>query len=364
MKVQILQENLSHSLSLASRFVSTKAQLPILSNILLRASGTKLTICATNLETSLTTSIGAKVNQEGEITVPARVLSDLVINLPKGAIVLETDKEQLNIKSEQFSGNVLGLNSSEFPVLPSKTDKTAVEIATNDFIKALSQVVFSSSPDITRPVLTGVLFIIGDEVTQLVATDGFRLSRKTINIKSKTSGKVIVPKGALIEFARIFAGEDKIYLEIREEDKQVIFSSGDTVLSSRVIEGDLPPYEKIIPKQSAISVRVYKEELLRGIKVAQVMARDAGYVGKMEIKRDLLEISAESSKSGSQKMGIEAKVEGGELEIMYNLHFVEEFLNIVAGDEVLIELNDPGSPGVFKDISDSGFLHLIMPVKL
>lgn len=365
MKVEVLQENFAKALSLTSRFVSSRAQLPVLSNVLLSAKGTKLHLSATNLEISLSTSIGAKVEEEGEITIPARVLTDLITNLSKGPLTLSANKEQLEISSIHFSGNILGLNSSEFPKVPS-TINSANSIETKDFIKALNQTTFSSSSDITRPILTGVLFTTDkDNNLQLVGTDGFRLSRKEIKLKQPLSfGKVIVPKTALLELPRIFSDDNTISFEIREEEKQILFGNGDTVLSSRVIEGDFPPYEKIIPTDSKIEVKLSKDELLRAVKVASVIARDNGYVAKIVIKEGTLEINSESSSSGSQNVEVEAKVEGGTLEILYNIHFVEEFLNVVDGEEIVIYLTGSESPGVLRDSSDTNLLHLIMPVKV
>ena len=366
MKIEVLQENLSKALSLTSRFVSTRAQLPVLSNVLLSAKGTKLHLSATNLEISLSTAIGAKVEEEGEITIPAKVFTDLISNLSKGPLTLISEKEQLTIKSSHFDGNILGLNPSEFPVVPSKLGSTNA-IQTNDFIKALSQTTFSSSSDVTRPILTGVLFTTDDKTSalQLVGTDGFRLSRKIINLKEPLSfGKVIVPKTALLELSRIFNDEEKLGFEVDQENKQVLFGNGDTILSSRLIEGDFPPFEKIIPTEAIIEVKLSKDELLRATKVASVIARDNGYVGKINIKPDALEISAESSSSGNQKVVVEAKVEGGEMEILFNLRFLEEFLNVVDGEEISISLINSDSPGVFRDTSTTDLLHLIMPVKV
>lgn len=372
MKIEVLQENLAKALALTSRFVSSRAQLPVLSNVLLQTSGTKLQLSATNLEISLSTSIGAKVEEEGSITIPAKVLTDLISNLPHGPLSLSAEKEQLTINSAHFNGNILGLNPSEFPQIPSKLAQNN-SIETKDFIKALSQTTFSSSSDVTRPILTGVLFTTDDKTNslQLVGTDGFRLSRKIIKLKESLSfGKVIVPKTALLELARIFSDQDSIGFEVDEENKQVLFGSGDTVLSSRLIEGDFPPFEKIIPSESVISVKLSKDEFLQAVKVASVIARDNGYVGKLIIKENVLEITTESSSSGSQKVEVEAKVEGlpaqagGVMESLYNLHFIEEFLNSVNGEEITISFIDSDSPGVFRDSSDENYLHLIMIVKV
>src|SRR3990170_6677629 len=160
MKTTVLQETFSKALNNASRFSSTRAQLPILGNILLRASKTKLTVAATNLEISTSVSVGAQTEKEGEITVPGRVLSEIVTNLSSGNILLEAEKEQLKIKAGSFSGSVLGINASDFPEVPHTINsKGAITLSQKDFSQALSSVIFASSVDETRPTLTGVLLL-------------------------------------------------------------------------------------------------------------------------------------------------------------------------------------------------------------
>jgi len=365
MKLLVLQENFSKALQLSSRFVSTRAQLPVLSNVLLKSNKTKLFLLATNLEISIATSIGAKVEADGSITIPARTLSDIVSNLPKGALTLETKDEHLSIEMQNFDATLMGISSSEFPSIPETIPQTAFHIKREEFTKALSQVVFSASSDETRPVLTGVLFTTLGDTLVLVGTDGHRLSQKKINLPdAQKVPNAIVPKSALLEVTRFGADEEMLSFAVNNEDKQVLFGSGDTVLSSRLIDGEFPPFEKIIPKQSTVTVRVDHAELLRAVKVASVFARDSGYIGKMKVLSDKIEITAESSKSGSQKMSVDAKVEGDGIEVMYNLRFVEEFLQVVSGSEITISLTDSNAPGLFQDSSDKSFLHLIMPVKI
>jgi DNA polymerase-3 subunit beta len=365
MKLLVLQENFSKALQISSRFVSNRAQLPVLSNVLLKSNKTKLFLLATNLEISIATSIGAKVETDGSITIPARTLSDIISNLSKGTLTLSTEDEHLSIEMQNFDATLMGISASEFPSIPETIPSTAFHIKREEFAKALSQVVFSASSDETRPVLTGVLFTASGDTLVLVGTDGHRLSQKKIDLPdAQKVPKTIVPKSALLEVSRIGTDEEDLTFAVNAEDKQVLFGSGDTVLSSRLIDGEFPPFEKIIPKQSTVVVRLDHAELLRAVKVASVFARDSGYVGKMKVLSDKIEITAESSKSGNQKMSVDAKVEGESLEVMFNLRFIEEFLQVVSGSEITIGLTDSNSPGVFQDSSDKSFLHLIMPVKI
>ncbi len=369
MKLQVLQENLAKALSITSRFTSTKAQLPVLANILLSTKKNKLVVSATNLEISISLSIGAKVKKEGEITVPARIISDLVTNIASGTLSLSSEKEHLKISSPNFSSTVSGMNSSDFPSVPQEVGRGAISFTKDKFIDALSHVLFAASIDETRPVLTGVLLIFDKGKLTLVATDGFRLSRKRVSFKSlKGSSKIqriILPKNSLSELTRLSDDEEFVKLSVKEGESQVVFGANNAVLASRIIEGEFPDFEKIIPKETNFKVNLDREELLRTVKLASVFARDSANVVKLSVKKGQVEVSAENSQSGSQVAQVDAKVEGGKegMEIAFNYRFLEEFLNSVKSEEIQIELSNASSPGVFTDPKDADFLHLVMPVR-
>lgn len=372
MKLQILQENLSKALTVASRFSSTKAQLPILGNILLSVQKTKVLVSSTNLEVSVAIAVGAKVEEEGEISIPSKTISEVVINLPKETINLSAEKEQLKISASNFSSTVLGMNASDFPKIPSSVGREkAIAISKKDLVTALSQVVFATSVDETRPVLTGVLFIWNKDNLSLVATDGFRLSQKKIKVETPAEfPRIILPKMILSEIARSGEDDGEILLDLKDKDKQIVFGVGDITLSSRLLEGEYPDFEKIIPKKSGVNVLVDKEEFLRTVKLASVFARDSANIIKIKVLKDSLKVTAESGSSGSQETKIDAKVETTDpslasgFEIAFNYRFLEDFLHSVSGEEVKMEFSGENGPGVFTDTHDSSYLHLIMPVKV
>jgi DNA polymerase-3 subunit beta len=369
MKLQVLQENFSKSLSVASRFSSSKVQLPVLANILLTAKKNKLLIQATNLETSISLSVGAKIEKEGDITIPARVLTDLVTNIGPGQLILESDKEQLTIKASGFNSTIAGMNTSDFPDIPTTAGGDSFKMSAADIAGALSKVLFAVSVDETRPVLTGVLFVIKGGKLNMVATDGFRLSVNTINIGVKsTNEKLILPKNALSELARLSTDENDIVFSYKKSESQAISEISDAVLTSRVIEGEFPDYERIIPKDSATKISVDKDDMLRSVKLASVFAKDSANVIKLSVKKTSISVSAESSQSGNQETSVDAKVEGDldkkGLTIAFNYRFLEDFLNSVENKDVSVELNEANSPAIFKDPEDKNFLHIIMPVKV
>lgn len=370
MKLTVLQENLANALAITSRFTSSRAQLPVLANILFSTGKTKLKLSATNLETSAAVNLGAQIKEDGEITVPAKVIAEIVANLPPGPLDLESDKEHLKIKTQNFSSKVLGMNSADFPKVPQTIDPTeSLSLPKEELLLALNQVLFAVSADESRPILTGVLFLFAKESLSLVATDGFRLSQKKIGLKKAvTIKKMVLPKNPLIEITRLSEGAQDVKMALKEKENQVVFGIGETILSSRVLEGEFPDYEKIIPKSSSIKVRLDKEELLRAVKLASVFARDSANIVKIKVKKDSIRLAAESSQAGNQEMEVEAKTDGDlpaeGFEISFNYKFLEEFLRAIEGEEVRMEFADSSSPGVFTDPKDPDFLHLIMPVKI
>lgn len=365
MKLQILQENLTKAVSQASRFTSAKAQLPVLGNILLSCRKTKIYIMSTNLEISVSSGVGAKVEEEGELSIPSRVLNDLISNLPKETITLESDKEQLKVVSSGFSSTVLGMASTDFPKIPTTIGKDdAFSLPKKEFTEALSHVTFAVSTDETRPVLTGVLISILKGEMSLVATDGFRLSRRVINVSSEKDLKIVVPRLILTELLKDSGEGSEILFNYNEKDKQAIFGMDDVILTSRLLEGEYPDFEKIIPKQSVVNVRVDKEEFQRAIKLASVFARDAANVIKIKVLKESIKVLAEGS-SGNQEAKVDAKIEkqDGDFEISFNFRFVEDFLHSMKGEELVMEFSGVSTAGVFKDSADPSYLHLIMPIR-
>jgi DNA polymerase III subunit beta len=373
MKLQVLQEDLKNAANIGIRFISTRSTLPILGNFLLIAEKTSLRIEATNLEMSVSIKLGAVVEEEGKMTLPAKTFTDLILNLEKGQINLSEVKEKLDIVGNGFEASIATQPANDFPTIPvDLDDKLSFTLGGQTLINALSKILFSVSTDETRPVLTGVLFVFdapeatNSSTLSLVASDGFRLSRITLKLDREIKAKnIIIPKNSLLELLKIGKTEKEIKFQLKESENQLIIKVGEMVLSTRLIDGNFPDFQKIIPLNSATKISLNKNDLSRGLKLAGVFARaeDSGIV-KMSILENEVELSSENAKFGKQKNKIEASVEGGTLDVLYNFKFVEDFLNIIEGNNIEIKLTDGGSPGIFVDPKDESFLHLIMPVKV
>lgn len=369
MKFNVLQEDFSKALSLTSRFTSNRTQLPVLANILLEAGKNTLQISSTNLEISCLVSIGAQIQKQGVLTVPSRTIADVLNNLPSGQVSLTSSKEQLEIKSQKYKSMVSGMNANDFPSIPKSAGKGVIKIEKQEFSKALQQTLFSVSIDETRPILTGILMFSKANNLYLVATDGFRLSQKQIKFKDlKAFKKVVIPRNVLNEISRMQTEKKDMSFSYKESDSQVIFDMDNVVLSSKILEGEFPNYEGIIPKQTKIKILLDREELKRAIKLASVFARDSANVVKFYLKKGKLEILSESKTSGQQKTSLDIKFEKGkgskDFEIAFNYRFLEEYLSSIESEEVSIEFSGQNAPGVFTDPKDNSYLHLIMPVKI
>lgn len=369
MKISILQENLNKGLATVSRSIATKATLPILANILLSTDKGQLRLSATNLETGINLWLGAKIEKEGAIAIPARFLTEFIASLPPEKIDLEVKETTLILFSGAFKASITGMAPGEFPQIPSGSKETILVFEKEELSKALSQVAFAAASDEGRPVLTGVLVRALDKQISLVATDGYRLSLKKLKVgEGKIKESLIIPAKTLVEVSRISQevkdDEKEIKMSKAKGESQVVFSLPGVEIASRLIEGEFPDFEKIIPSTSEVQAVFDKEEFLRSVKIASIFAREQANIIKFKIGKEGVVISAESPQVGSNESQIGAKIEGKDLEIAFNFRFLLDFLNSVSGEEVIFEATGPLNPGVFKIAGDESFLHIIMPVRI
>jgi DNA polymerase-3 subunit beta len=365
MLLSLLQENFNTALSHVSRFVSTKSQLPILNHLLLSSDNGRLKLSATNLEMGINYWIGAKIETEGTLCLPAKDITEFISYLPSGKVDLSLNSQNLlTVNSPKASSTFATLPPTDFPEIPSLDPTTAFEFDYSPLFESVSQVVFSAATDDSRPVLTAVLCHFTPEGLTIVATDGFRLSVKTIKSTHKEDQTLLIPAKSLQEILKLSKASDKIKIGLTPDRHQVVFVLEDSELVSRLIDGDYPAYERIIPSSSATKVLINKDELAQAIRLASVFARQSANVVRFSIKNNTLELSANAPQVGQNQISVDAKVEGEPLDIAFNYKFVSDFLSIAKGTEISLELNQSLTPGIFRDLSDPDFLHIIMPVRL
>jgi DNA polymerase-3 subunit beta len=372
MKLSLLQENLNIALSSVSRFVALKAQLPILSNILFSTDSGRLKLSATNLELGINYWLGAKIADEGSFTIPAKEITEFVSYLPTGKLDLELNPQSLlEVASAKAQSTFTTIPAADFPVLPSLNEKTSLEIDLNVLSDTISQVAFAAAADDSRPVLTAVLCRFSVDSLSLVATDGFRLSLKEIKLvnplvlpKGQENLTFLIPSRSLLEVAKLAKSTKKLKFGLSSDAHQLIFVLEDLELVSRLIEGEYPDYQRIIPESFATKIHLDKNEFAQAVKIASVFARESANVVKLSIKSSSIDVSANATQIGQNKATVDARVEGEPLEIAFNYKFISDFLASCKGNEVVIQLNEPLTPGLFQDVADPHFTHIIMPVRI
>lgn len=365
MLVKILQENLLRALIRTGRILSTKPQLPVVQNVLLQTKEGRLRVITTNLETTEVVWVGAKVEKEGEICVSARVLAEFVTTIPAETVQLQVVDGGLSISCAGFRATIPGVPAKEFPPVPATGGKEKEKLEKNVFISSLGLVLFSAATDEGRPVLTGARLLTEGEKTTIMATDGYRLSIKSVPFKGKEPLDMIVPARALGEAVKA-SGEEKEVKEFsfaKTDGGQLAFFIGDTEIITRLIDGEYPSVDKIIPTNFTTRALFDKETLLRAVKSAAVFARDNANIVQIALENQTAMISAQSSQTGQNQIEVSAKVDGDGGEIAFNSRFLLEFLTNFPEPEVLFEMTGSLNPGVFRPVKDDSFIHIIMPVR-
>ncbi len=370
MKLSLLQENFSTALSNVSRFVSTRSQLPILSNIFLSTNNGQLKLSATNLELGISCWIGAKIDSEGSLTIPAKEITEFVSYLPPGRLDLEVNTSNLlTVSSPKAQSTFTITPPGDFPLTPSLDANQSIDLDMSILRESVSQIVFSAATDDTRPVLTAVLCRFTSNQLTLAATDGFRLSLKEIKLVNPISLPsdnltLLIPGKSLSEITKLSRNDKKLTLGLSVDEHQLIFVLDGLELASRLVEGEFPDYQRIIPSSFNTRLTLNKEELSQAVRIASVFARESANIIRFGVSGSHVEVSANAPQIGQNKTTVEAKVEGGNLDIAFNYKFVSDFLSVCKGDELVIELNESLSPALFRDQSDPQFTHIIMPVRL
>lgn len=369
MKLSCLQENLSAGVSVVSRSVATKGSLPVLSNILLQTEAGRLKLSATNLETGIVTWVGAKIEKEGALTIPARILSDLISSLGPGKLELNTEGQILSIEAVSVHSKINGVAAEEFPSLPVTDGDPLLQIDPKVFSEAVKLVGFAAAADESRPILTGVLIKSQGSILTLVAVDGFRLSERKITLPAepKKEFSLVIPARTLSEVARLVSGsEDLLSLYLPDQENQIIFKTAAFEISSRLLEGEFPDYEKIIPKSFQTTATMVADELVKAVRLAAIFAKDSANIVKMKFLPDQgkLFLSANTAEVGENETEIESKVEGEAGEIAFNAKYLIDCLSNISCEKVIINFGGPLSPGLVRMEGREDFLHLVMPVRI
>lgn len=366
MKISCTQAKLNKGLSIVSRIVGTRTTLPVLSNIYLEAKGGQLKLSATDLEIGVTTSIGAKVDEEGSLTVPARLVSDFIAANSDENLNLESKATTLHLKSQRYEANIKGIDSSEYPVLPEIAKDSLVELPVSDFIRAISEVVVACATDDTRPVLSGIYFKFEPDNLFLVATDSYRLAEKKISVPGlNTEKEFIVPARTMQEILRIASSSEGLAkIGISATDNQVSFSVGDTQVISRLIEGQFPNYKQIIPTAFKSTAEIDLKEFSSAIKMASLFARQGGNNVKIRFSGTEVVITSIADQVGDNVSNVPAVISTDSEEITFNAKYIGDILQVLPDKKLVFEVNDKFSAGVIRPEKARDFVYIIMPLRV
>ncbi len=375
MKVTCLQENLSKGLGIVTRAVSPRNVLPVLGNVLLATEDGRLKLAATNLEIGITYWLGAKVEEEGSITVPARTITDFVNTLPNEKIrmVLDSRRQSLNLHCEAFTSDIKGVDAQEFPLLPGANLGDGIALNVADLREMITQTTIAAATDDTRPVLTGVLVRLeGDRLT-LAAADGFRLSMREAKLSAsvRDAVSVIIPARALSELARLVGDQDEtVWMVLPSGRGQAVFRLKEAELSSSLIDGTFPDFQPIIPRSYNTHAVLSTAQFLKACKAADIFARQASHSARLTItpgagsEPGKLQVNATAAETGQGETVIDASVEGAAIEIAFNVKYLVDVLTVINTPNVSLETTGPASPGVIRPVGREDFTHVIMPMHL
>lgn len=368
LKVSCPQQALLESVGIVSRGVSGRSTQPVQNNVYLEASGSQLRLVATDLEyLSLEAVLEAEVLEEGAITVPARLFADVMGALGNDDVKLTADETNgINIQCGRSKYDIRGLSAADFSTLPSVAQATELELEQGKLLKILDRTVFSTSRDETRPILTGALFKLSENLLEVVATDTYRLALQTLTLETPVTEtrSAIVSRRALTELMRILNADSTEPVKIRVADNQIEFKVGNVSLGSRLIEGQFVNYGKVIPSSFERKVSCNIKEYAGALHRALIVAREDANRVVLKTEEGNLKITASSQDVGNVEESIPVRVEGEEAEIAFNARYVLDMLDAIHTDEVAMELSGPLNSGALKPVGDDTYLYVLMPMQI
>lgn len=368
------QDTFAKYLNIVSRVVSSKPGLPILNNILFEAKNGKVHLTATDLEIGINTWIGADVQSEGKVTVPAKQLSEFVNTIPSEKVDVSLEKQMLSVSTVNNNAEFHTIPSDDYPnVVSIDGEKPLIKISQENLLKAVHRVAFAAASDDVKPVLTGIRIEIDGSNVAFVAADGLRLSKQSFKAEDDAEKAInlLVPVKALQELAFVVSemklDDDNIALYVIEDRNQVVFRFGDVDIVSRLIDGQYPEYKQIIPTGYKMTADISKDDFSTALKVSNIIARSV-LGNKIILDIDTLEntitMSASQSDLGSNRSVFKGVMEGEGLKIAFSARFLGDMFNNLDANDLVFECTEPVKPGVFKIQGDDSFVHLIMPMML
>lgn len=365
MKATCARKDLYQGIQTVSRAIAGRSAWPILNNVLVKTEDGHLRLTAFDLELGMECTVPATIEEEGSLTVPARLIAEVLSTLPEADVQLSVDEQNtVNVKCEKSDYTLLGLPPEEFRPLPEIPDGRGFEITQAAIRDIIKHTIFAVSPDESRAILTGVLLILEGSELKLVATDTHRLAIRTSTV-ANASGEAncIVPRRALDELSRIIENEDAP-VAVSIADSQIKFIADGVIIVSRLIEGQFPNYDRVIPKECEKKLTIPAEEFLARVRRASIVARENANRLIIKTEGDRLVITAESGDVGKAYEELEIVKEGEDIEIAFNAKYLIEFLSVVGSEGVFAELTGPLNPGMMKPVGKDDYIYVLMPMQI
>ncbi len=368
MKVTCTQENLSRALSIASQAVGTDTTLPVLANVLLQTENGRLKLSATDLETGISVLIGGKVEAEGTVTVPAKLLAEYVRSLSTENVKLESKENKLHLKAGSYTASLNGIDPDEFPLIPKIKDKEICVVDAQSFATGVERTAFAAASDESRPELAGVYITLGKNSITMAATDSYRLAESVVEgveMKASKQQSVIVPAKTLAELTHIIGEESNGKLKISLSENQMMFQYNDASLVTRLVEGQFPDYKAIIPDSFQTEAGFKRDELLQNIKVTGLFSREGANDIRFEFNLPAKETSlyAASSQVGKNSSKLKGKLKGETSQSVFNYRYLIDGLAGIKSEEVRFDTNGSSGPGVLRPSGSKEYTYVVMPIK-
>jgi len=363
MKLECRIEEIKNKIYQVERITNKNLTLPILSSVLLTASGKFLKLRSTNLSLGIEVEIPAKIEKEGVVAVSGSVLSGIFSNVfSNESVSLEDINGNLVIQTKKSKIKLKGQPHDDFPTIP-KVDGVNFEIESKKLIDGIRSVYYSSSVSDIKPEISSVYMYTNEDSLVFVSTDSFRLAEKKIKIKKMPEIQgILIPFKNISEIIRVF-GESPSTIKVCFNKNQISFSSDDVYLTSRVIDGVFPDYRQIVPKTSATNAIVLKQDLLNALKLSNVFSDKFNQVNvKISQKEKVFELSAVNNDVGENKTYVDAAITGESIELGFNYKYFLDCFQSIATDSVSVKFSGPASPITISPVGDTSFLYLIMPM--
>lgn len=364
MKLICTKENLKKGLFAVSRVVGVGNPLQVLNNILVKTDQGRIKLSSTNLEIGVNTWVGGKIEEEGALTIPAKLINEYINNLPTDKVVLETKENTLVVESDNYHTNIKGLSSEDFPLIPQVSDEPFAKIDSVELAGAFSETIWATAQNETQPEISGVFLGFEDDKLRVAATDRYRLAERLALLKEpvRQPKEVIIPYRTVSELYKIMSsarGDVEIYFS----ESQVLFKFDETELISRLIDGQYPPYQEIVPKEFKSEAVVSREELIHALKATALFAPDSNNI-QLEVRDGEVVVAASSVSAGENTTKVSAKITGENNSAIFNYRYLLDCLNNLREQEVVVKMISDVSPAMITPQGRNNYLYIVMPIKI